>query len=255
MSDFYGFAGRTALVTGASSGIGFAVAEALAIHGASVAVHYNSNGSDALALVERLKSEGKKAVAIQGDLSQDNVANCVVAEAAEALGGLDILVNNAGAMGTRTPFAQAGGELGASVFDVNCRSLLQVTHAALPWLEKSDAAAIVNTGSIAGWNGGGPGAGFYAAAKGYVHTVTRGMAKEFSAAGIRVNAIAPGVIVTPFHDTTPPEILASFKAAIPMGRLGEPEDCVGPYLFLCSSKLSGYVTGQILDVNGGQYMP
>lgn len=255
MNDIYGFTGLSALVTGASSGIGFAVAEALAMQGASVAVHYNSNGTEALALVERLKKEGKRAVALQGDLSQDDEASRLVAEATEAFGGLDILVNNAGAMGARTSFAQAGGELGSSVFDVNCRSLLQVTQAALPWLEKSAAGAIVNTGSIAGRNGGGPGAGFYAAAKGYVHTITRSMAKEFAAAGIRVNAIAPGVIVTPFHDTTPPEILASFKAAIPMGRLGEPADCVGPYLFLCSSKLSGYVTGQILDVNGGQYMP
>lgn len=255
MNDIYGFTGLSALVTGASSGIGFAVAEALAMHGASVAVHYNSNGTDALALVERLTKEGKRAVALQGDLSQDDEASRVVAEAVEALGGLDILVNNAGAMGSRTSFAKAGGELSTSVFDVNCRSLLQVTHAALPWLEKSGGGAIVNTGSIAGRNGGGPGAGFYAAAKGYVHTITRGMAKEFAATGIRVNAIAPGVIVTPFHDSTPPDILASFKAAIPMGRLGEPADCVGPYLFLCSSKLSGYVTGQILDVNGGQYMP
>lgn len=255
MNDIYGFTGLSALVTGASSGIGFTVAEALALQGASVAVHYHRNGAEALALVERLKKEGKRAVALQGDLSQDDEASRVVAEAAEALGGLDILVNNAGAMGGRSSFAQAGGELGSSVFDVNCRSLLQVTQAALPWLEKSAAGAIVNTGSIAGRNGGGPGAGFYAAAKGYVHTITRGMAKEFAPAGIRVNAIAPGVIVTPFHDTTPPEILASFKAAIPMGRLGEPADCVGPYLFLCSSKLSGYVTGQILDVNGGQYMP
>ncbi|MGQ7262090.1 SDR family NAD(P)-dependent oxidoreductase [Vreelandella sp. V005] len=255
MNDIYGFTGLTALITGASSGIGFAVAEALAMHGASVAVHYNSNGTEAQALVARLKSEGKHAVALQGDLAQDDEANRVVAQAAEALGGIDILINNAGAMVKRAPFADAGGALGASVFDVNCRSLLQVTRSALPWLEKSDAGAIVNTGSIAGWNGGGPGAGFYAAAKGYVHTITRGMAKEFAASGIRVNAIAPGVIVTPFHDTTPPEVLASFKAAIPMGRLGEPADCIGPYLFLCSSELSGYVTGQILDVNGGQYMP
>lgn len=255
MKDIYGFTGLSALITGASSGIGLAVAEALAEHGASVALHYNSNGNNAIALVERLTSEGKTAVVVQGDLSQDDEASRVVSEAAEALGGIDILINNAGAMGSRSPFAEAGGALGANVFDVNCRSLLQVTHKALPWLEKSSSAAIVNTGSIAGWNGGGPGAGFYAAAKGYVHTITRGMAKEFAAAGIRVNAIAPGVIITPFHESTPPEILASFKAAIPMGRLGEPADCIGPYLFLCSSKQSGYVTGQILDVNGGQYMP
>ncbi|MTH80194.1 SDR family NAD(P)-dependent oxidoreductase [Paracoccus aestuariivivens] len=255
MIDVFGFAGRKALVTGASSGIGYAVAANLARHGASVAIHYHRGAEAAEELATQIRATGGTAVALGADLRDDAEAEALVSRAAEALGGIDILVNNAGAMGDRLSFAEAGRDLANQVFDLNCRSLITVTHAALPWLSASDAAAVVNTGSIAGRNGGGIGAGFYAAAKGYVHTVTRGMAREFASKGIRVNAVAPGVIDTPFHATTPPEVLASLKSAIPMGRLGTTEDCVGPYLFLCSAALSGYVTGQIIDVNGGQYMP
>ncbi|GHG31622.1 SDR family NAD(P)-dependent oxidoreductase [Paracoccus aerius] len=255
MADIFGFEGRRALVTGASSGIGRAVAEALARHGAAVAIHFNRGGDAARMLAESIGKAGGTAIALQADLSDDGAATALVCDAAKALGGIDILVNNAGAMGDRQRFAERGGDLAAQVFDLNCRSLTSVTRAALPWLQASPAGAVVNTGSIAGRTGGGPGAGFYAAAKGYVHTLTRGMAREFAPLGIRVNAVAPGVITTPFHDTTPPEVLAALKASIPMGRLGTTQDCVGPFLFLCSENLSDYVTGQILDVNGGQYMP
>ncbi|MCZ0963349.1 SDR family NAD(P)-dependent oxidoreductase [Paracoccus benzoatiresistens] len=255
MADVFGFQRRRALVTGASSGIGHAVAAALARHGAAVAIHFNRGADAARALADRINRSGGMAVALQADLSDDTAAPALVRDAAKALGGIDILVNNAGAMGDRRRFAEKGGDVATHVFDLNCRSLVRVTHAALPWLQDSSAGAVVNTGSIAGRNGGGPGAGFYAAAKGYVHTLTRGMAREFAPLGIRVNAVAPGVIATPFHDTTPPDVLAALRTSIPMGRLGTAQDCVGPFLFLCSENLSGYVTGQIVDVNGGQYMP
>jgi 3-oxoacyl-[acyl-carrier protein] reductase len=125
----------------------------------------------------------------------------------------------------------------------------------VPWLEKS-GGFIIHTSSIAARNGGGGGAGLYAAAKAFVSSVTRGMAKEFVGSGIRVNAVSPGVILTPFHDRyTSEQQMAAMLATIPQGRFGMPEECVGAYLFLASPALSGYVTGQILEVNGGQLMP
>lgn len=251
----FGLEGRKALVTGASSGIGRAVAAALAKQGVSVAVHYNTGREGAERLAEDIRASGGTAMAVHADLAEDATAEALIAQVEAEFGGLDILVNNAGAMGDRTPFAEGGSALALRAFDLNCRSLLAVSHAALPLLQASDAAAIVNTGSIAGRNGGGVGAGYYAAAKGYVHTATRGMAREFAPLRVRVNAVAPGVIDTPFHATTPPAVMASMKATIPMGRIGTADDCIGAYLFLSSATLSGYITGQIIDVNGGQYMP
>ena len=121
--------------------------------------------------------------------------------------------------------------------------------------EASGHGVIINLGSIAGNDGGGPGSGHYACAKAYIHNLTRHMARDLAVRNIRVNAIAPGVIATPFHAQTPPERMEAMKKTIQLGRIGEPEDCVGPLLFLASNAMSGYMTGQILHVNGGQYMP
>ena len=132
--------------------------------------------------------------------------------------------------------------------------MIAVSQAAIPHLEKQGGGAIVNVGSIAGSNGGGPGSAHYACAKAYIHNLTRHMAQELAPRGIRVNAIAPGVIATPFHAETPPERMEAMRRAVAMGRVGEAEDCAGPIVFLASA-MSGYVTGQILHVNGGQYMP
>ena len=141
------------------------------------------------------------------------------------------------------------------VVDLNARSVWDATLAAHPFL-KQTGGYVVNTSSIAARTGGGAGAVLYAATKSFVSSLTRGHAKEFVADGIRVNAVAPGLIQTPFHDKyTPPDILASQAAAIPMGRAGLPEECVGAFLFLASPTLSGYITGQIIEVNGGQWMP
>jgi len=131
-----------------------------------------------------------------------------------------------------------------------CREVVPLMRA------QGRGGSIVNVSSIAARNGGGPGAYLYAGAKGFVSTATRGLAKELAPDRIRVNAVSPGVIQTPFHDRfSTPQLLESFKAAIPLARIGEPDDCVGAFLYLASEQLSGYVTGQILEVNGGQYMP
>jgi len=115
---------------------------------------------------------------------------------------------------------------------------------------------VINTTSIAARHGGGPGSTIYAASKGFVSTITRGHAKELVGFGIRVNGVSPGVITTPFHERySTPEQMETMRSTVPMGRLGTPEECVGAYLFLASESLSGYITGQIIEVNGGQLMP
>jgi 3-oxoacyl-[acyl-carrier protein] reductase len=246
--------GKAALVTGASTGIGAAVAAELAGLGAMVAVHYHRSGAAAEAVVAAIRTGGGTAVPVQGDLSEAETGAEVVHRAVAALGGLDILINNAGAILDRQPFGELGLDLYQAALDLNVRSVIVVSQAAIPHLEAQGGGGIVNLGSIAGSNGGGPGSAHYAGAKAYIHNLTRHMARELAPRNIRVNAVAPGVIATPFHAATPPERMEAMRQAVALGRLGEAEDCVGPVIFLASA-MSGYVTGQILHVNGGQYMP
>ncbi|MGN8153445.1 SDR family NAD(P)-dependent oxidoreductase [Agrobacterium sp. 22094] len=246
---------RAVLVTGASTGIGAAVAKALAAQGAKVAVHYNESAAAAEAVLADIRHAGGEAFLIQGDVSKPGGSERVVEAAAEKLGGLDGLINNAGGMLGRVPTAEMDDAHYARVMDLNARSVFAATKAAVPFLKRRQGF-VINTTSIAARNGGGNGAILYAAAKGFVSTITRGHAKEFVGDGIRVNAVAPGIIATPFHDRyTSPEMLDAQRQSVPMARVGTPDECVGAYLFLASPLLSGYITGQIIEVNGGQLMP
>jgi len=151
----------------------------------------------------------------------------------------------------RTPIEKMDGELWQEVIALNLSSVFYATKAALPHL--GQGARIVNVTSIAARHGGGPGAFAYAAAKGGVLTLTRGLAKEFASRDIRVNAIAPGVIETPFHDRfSTPQLLETFRKSIPLGRLGTPDECAGAVLYLVSP-LASYITGQTIEINGGQW--
>ena len=246
--------GKTVLVTGASVGIGAAASLGFAKQGADVAVHYNKNKQAAEDVCAAIRKLGVKAVAIGGDLSVAGTARRVVEEAAKQLGRLDILLNNAGAIIDRVPFLELGSGLYEAALDLNVRPVIEASQAAVPYMEKQGGGAIINVGSIAGVNGGGAGSGHYACAKAYVHNLTRHMATDLASRKIRVNAISPGVIETAFHAATPPERMEAMKKSVPLGRAGTPEDCVGPILFLASSSMSGYVSGQIVHVNGGQYM-
>lgn len=249
--------GKTALVTGASTGIGAAVAVAFAARGMSVAVHYNQSGGPAQAVVDTIVKAGGDAFALQGDVRDSADIARVVRETHSRLGGIDVLVNNAGSLVKRVPIAEFEDALFDEVLHINARSVLAFCRHVVPIMRKQGrGGSIINVSSVAARNGGGPGAYLYAGSKGFVSTATHGLAKELVGDRIRVNAVAPGVIQTPFQDRfSTPAILEGFKAGIPMGRIGDPDDCVGAFLYLASEQLSGYVTGQILEVNGGQYMP
>ncbi|AYN96729.1 SDR family oxidoreductase [Pseudomonas sp. LTJR-52] len=241
------------LVTGGSTGIGAAVVKGFVAQGARVVAHYNESSNAASAL----RTEAPDHIHIlQGDLSQSGTATRLVEEAAKLLGGLDGLINNAGGMLGRIHSTEIGLEHYEQVMALNAKSVWEATIAAHTHLKAAGGGFVINTTSIAARNGGGNGAVLYAAAKAFVSNLTRGQAKEFVSDGIRVNAVSPGLIETAFHDRyTPPNVLASQRITIPMGRGGIPEECVGAFLFLASETLSGYVTGQIIEVNGGQLMP
>jgi 3-oxoacyl-[acyl-carrier protein] reductase len=171
------------------------------------------------------------------------------------LGGLDVLINNAGSLISRQPILDADEAWIDSVIDLNAKAVIATSQAAVPTLERRGGGAIINVGSIAGLDGGGPGTGVYGSAKAFVHNISRHMAREFAAKGIRVNTVSPGVVDTAFHAKTPPERMEAMRKSVYLGRLGTPADCVGAFLFLASYQLSGYITGQNIHINGGQVMP
>jgi 3-oxoacyl-[acyl-carrier protein] reductase len=247
-------AGKRILVTGGSTGIGAAAARGFAGAGAAIALHYNQSAAEADAVAAAIRAGGGTCRLVQGDLTKRGEAKRVVEAAAKALGGLDVLVNNAGSLFKRTPFEELSDDLIDKIFDLNVRSVIAACQAAIPYMEKAGGGSIINVGSIAGVIGGGPGASVYGAAKGSVHNLTRHLAGLFAAKNIRVNAVAPGVIATPFHAATPPERMEAIRQSIPMARVGTAEDLVGVFLFLASNAMSGYITGQTIHVNGGQLM-
>ena len=249
--------GKTALITGASTGIGAAVAIAFAARGMRVAVHYNSSADAANAVVATIRAAGGDAFALQADVRDTQAIRAAVQTAAAQLGHIDVLVNNAGSLVKRAPIAEFDDALFDEVMHINARSVLAFCREVVPLMRAhGQGGSIINVSSVAARNGGGPGAYLYAGAKGFVSTATHGLATELARDNIRVNAVSPDVIQTPFQDRfSTPAILKSFRAGIPMGRIGRPDECIGAFLFLASAEMSGYVTGQILEVNGGQYMP
>jgi 3-oxoacyl-[acyl-carrier protein] reductase len=247
--------GKSVLITGASTGIGAALVLGFARVGSRVALHYNSSADAAEAVANEARKLGGEVFMVRGDFSKSADVRRVVAETVEHFGGLDGLINNAGGMVARQSYADWTDDHYDAVLDLNARSVVAATRAAIPYI-KAARGFVINTTSIAARNGAGPGAGMYGSAKAFVSDVTRGMAKEWVKDGVRVNAVAPGVIATPFHERYSTDAqMAAMVATIPAGRTGTAEECVGAYLFLASQMLSGYVSGQVIEVNGGQLMP
>jgi 3-oxoacyl-[acyl-carrier protein] reductase len=248
--------GKAVLITGSSTGIGAAAAVAFGANGARVAVHYNRSKAEAEKVAAQIEKAGGKAILVAGDVAQSAVCKQLVGSTVQAFGRIDLLVNNAGALVQRIAIEAITDELFDRVVSVNVRSAMACIAAAVPHMRKQGGGNIINVTSVAARHGGGPGASLYAGSKGFISTATRALAKELVKDNIRVNAVAPGIIYTPFHDRySTPQLLESLKSTIPMNRIGTPDECSGAFLYLASDQLSGYVTGQILEVNGGQYMP
>ncbi len=248
--------GKAVLITGASTGIGAALAKAFAAQGAMVGVHYNSSQAAAESVLEAITTAGGKAHLIKADASKSGEIARAVEEAASVFGRLDGLINNAGGMVARLAYADMTDEHYDAVMDLNARSVLAATRAAIPHMKAAGGGFVINTTSVAGRNGASGDAGLYGSSKAFVANVTRGMAKELIPHGIRVNAIAPGLIETPFHERYSTEAqLKAQLANVPQGRMGTVEDCIGAYLFLACASLSPYIIGQTIEVNGGMLMP
>lgn len=248
---------KVVLITGASSGIGAAAAVDFAACGAKVAVHYNSRSEQAHAVLERVRAAGSDGALFQADVADTDQLARLAAEVQQRFGRIDVLVNNAGGFVQRAPLMQASDELIDQVFHLNARSQLALCRHVVPFMRRQGpGGSIINLSSQAARSGGSYGAGLYSASKAYISNLTRALAKELVADGIRVNAVAPGVIDTPIHDGhTSPELLAQLCTGIPMGRLGRADECSGAILFLASNRLASYVTGQVIEVNGGSVMP
>jgi 3-oxoacyl-[acyl-carrier protein] reductase len=248
--------GKVVLITGSSSGIGAATALAFADKGSHVALHYNARHEEGERIALLAQARGVEATAFQADLARTDAVESLADRVHARFGPVDIIVNNAGSVGPRTKVAEAPDDLVERIFAINARSMLALNRAVLPQMRKRKAGAIVNVTSQAARTGGSVGIGVYASTKAYISTYTRALAKEVAGEGIRVNAVSPGVIDTPIHHgLTSPELMAQFVSTIPMKRLGAPQECAGAILFLASEDLASYVTGQILEVNGGLIMP
>jgi 3-oxoacyl-[acyl-carrier protein] reductase len=243
--------GRSALVTGGNTGIGAAIAKMFAEQGAHVVITYFKGEAEAREVCASQTREGQIFEMLQLDATDRAAVPQVVARAVELLGGrLDILVNNAGHLIKRVPLAEMEEDFFEAVMDINLKSAFRVTKAALPCMPSG--ANIVNMSSLAAFNGGSGGAAVYAASKGALISLTRGMAKEFAPRGIRVNAVAPGFIAnTAFHNTfSTPEAQANMVNDTLLKRGGTSDDVAGAVLYL-ASELSAFITGEVIQINGG----
>jgi 3-oxoacyl-[acyl-carrier protein] reductase len=244
-----------ALVTGASGGIGQAAALELAGRGADVAVHYHRNEQGAAETVRQIEALGRKAASFGGDLSRREPAAALVTAVLGLFGRIDVLVNNAGDLVERKPLAEMSEALWRQVIDLNLSSAFFVTQAAAPGMVERGSGVIVNVSSVAGHNGGGPGALAYAAAKGGLTSLSKAMAKELAPKGVRVNTVSPGLIgQTAFHARfTAPEAFAAVEKTIPLGRAGTPEE-VGRVIAFLAGPDAAYLVGENVEVNGGMLM-
>jgi 3-oxoacyl-[acyl-carrier protein] reductase len=241
---------KVVVVTGGVTGIGGAASLAFASLGARVFAQYLGGGPE-LAVIE-----AAGITTLKLDLTTPGAPQTLIDAAIKKFGGIDVLVNNAGSLVARIPLEELSDEFINRVFDLNCRQLIHCCRLAGDVMKKQNSGNIINVASIAARNGASPGGSIYAGAKAFVSAFTKTIAKELVGHNIRVNCVSPGTIHTAFHDRfSTAEKRAATAKTIPMQRLGLADDCAGTFLYLASNQASGYVTGQVIEVNGGQLMP
>ncbi|HEY3443919.1 MAG TPA: SDR family oxidoreductase [Paludibaculum sp.] len=249
------FQGKTALVTGASRGIGAATAIALAQAGcAKILVHYGSYKAGAEEVAAAVRAAGAEAIVLPGELATEEGIQSFLTTLAPFAVSIDILINNAGSLLQRARLAETTFELYNRVMDLNAKSAWFIAQAVASHMTARGGGVIVNLSSIAARNGGGPGATLYASSKAAVACMTKGMAKELAPFGVRVNAISPGTVDNDFHAKfSTREILDNVVKLTPQGRLSSNEDMAAVVLFLCSEAAANII-GQTIEINGGMLM-
>lgn len=254
MSDCFELQGKVALVTGASSGIGRATAQALAENGARVAINFLRNNEGAEAARLQITNEGGNAIAVRADVTRASDVRALVDQTVAELGPIDILVNNAGSLVERLKILELTEERWDEVIDLNLKSAFLCSQAVAASMMERKTGVIVNVSSIAGRNGGALGSIHYSAAKGGLITFTKGLAKELAPFGVRVNAVSPGVVDTPYHEQfSSPEMMKTYAGMIPMGRVGTPAE-VGKVICFLASQAASYLAGETIEINGGMFM-
>ncbi len=243
--------GKVALVTGASRGIGHAIAVELAKQGANVAVNYSGSEAKANEVVDEIKALGREAIAIQSNVGDSDSVQNMVKEVISTFGTVDILVNNAGITRDNLLMRMKEDEWD-DVININLKGVFNCTKAVTRQMMKQRSGRIINIASIVGVSGN-PGQANYVAAKAGVIGLTKTAAKELASRNINVNAIAPGFITTDMTDKLPEEVKAEMLKQIPLAKFGEPRDIANVVLFLASEQ-SNYMTGQTLHVDGGMVM-
>ncbi len=254
MNDSFDLKGKVALVTGASSGIGRATAEALAASGARVAINFHRNEAGAEAAKAVISDTGGRAIVVQADVTRASDVESLVKQAVAELGPIDILVNNAGSLIERLKILELSEERWDEVIDLNLKSAFLCCKAVAGSMMERKMGAIINVSSIAGRNGGALGSIHYSTAKGGLITLTKGLAKELGPFGVRVNAVSPGVIDTPYHEQfSTPDTMKAYVGMIPLARIGTPAEVAQVICFLASDAAS-YLAGETIEINGGMFM-